>query len=61
MDLFSTVSFMVLKVQSGIGKGFKGFFACFLVQGKLYDQNVLNFYPKVNDLFKNFLNVNLLK
>ena len=50
MVLFSIVPFMVLKVQSGIGKGFKGFFVCFLAQGKFCGQNiVLNFYPKVND------------
>ena len=62
MDLFSVVPFMALKVQPGIGKGFKGFFACFLAQGKLYGQNiVLNFYPNVNDLFNNFLKANLLK
>ena len=61
MDFFSTVPFIVLMVQSGIVKGFAGFFAGFPVQEKLYDQNVLNFYPKVKELFKNFLKVNLLK
>ena len=49
-------------MQSGIVEGFKGIFVCFLVQGRFYGQNtVLNFYPKVNDLFNNFLKVNLLK
>ena len=61
MDLFSTVPFIVLMLQSGIVKGFTGFFACFPIQEKLCDLNVLNFYPKVNELFKNFLKVNLLK
>ena len=50
MGLFSVVQFMVPQVQSGIGKGFKGFFVCFLAQGKFCGQNIVsNFYPKVND------------
>ena len=49
-------------MQSGIVEGFKGIFVCFLAQGRFYCQNtILNFYPKVNDLFNNFLKVNLLK
>ena len=38
MGLFSIVTFMVLKVQLSISKGFKAFFFCFLAQGKLYGQ-----------------------
>ena len=50
MGFFSIVQFMVRKVQSDIGKGFKGLFVCFLAQGKFCGQNiVLNFYPKFND------------
>ena len=50
MGLFSIVQYMVPKVQSGTGIGFKGLFVCFLAQGKFCGQNiVLNFYPKVND------------
>ena len=61
MGLFFILPFMVLKVQSDIGKGFNEFFAGFLVQGKFYVQNIVsNFYPKVNDLLSN-LKVNLLK
>ena len=41
MGLFFVVPFMVLMVQSSIGKGFKEFLVCFLPQGKLYGQNIV--------------------